>query len=132
MKLSKSFIIDSDVIRAYDTANDFFIGLGYNQRNAVKPNFLLFKKRFSETEESFGDLKGSVIRLKISFKPVGNLQLYSTTLITVRCDYTITLVGHDFSPNEEKFFENEIDKLKSKLVGKIFSKKANQCSRANL
>ena len=123
MKLSKSFIIDSDVIRAYDTANDFFIGLGYNQRNAVKPNFLLFKKRFSETEESFGDLKGSVIRLKISFKPVGNLQLYSTTLITVRCDYTITLVGHDFSPNEEKFFENEIDKLKSKLVGKIFSKK---------
>lgn len=136
MKLSKSFIIDSDIIRAYDTANDFFIGLGYEQKNAVKPNFLLFKKRISDTDNSVGDLKGSVIRLKISFKPVGNLQIYSTTLITVRCDYTVTLFGHNFSLEEEKIFDTETDQLKSKLVGKVFSKKipkqqAKTCSRVS-
>jgi KaiC/GvpD/RAD55 family RecA-like ATPase len=73
--------------------------------------------------DSSSDLsKDSVIRVKISFNPVGNLQLYSTSLITVNCNYTISLIGFDITDNEKKYFENEIDQLKSKLVGKIFSK----------
>lgn len=122
MKLSKSFIIDSEISKAYDIADDFFISLGYDRRNSARPKFLLFKKRTRLPSASSDLSKDSVIRVKISFNPVGNLQLYSTSLITVNCNYTINLIGQDITSDDKKYFENEIEQLKSKLVGKVFSK----------
>lgn len=120
--MSKSLIIDSDVLKAYELTNDFFINLGYIQRNSVKPKLLFFKKRESISTSSDNKQKDFAIRVKISFNPVGNLQLYSTTLITIRCEYSISVIGNDLISSDRKYFEAEFNKLKKKLSGKIPSK----------
>ena len=124
MKISKSFVIDSDVVKAYTDSQSFFLKLDYELQNSIEPKLLVFKKRISLENLSSGQSENYVIRLKISLNPVGNLQLYSTTLLTIRCDYVVKIMGREASSNDKKIFEKEVAQLKSELVGKIFSKKA--------
>ena len=126
MKISKSFIIDSacmHVTRAYSISRDFFLNLKYAQEDSIKPKLLVFKKQMSLQDDFSGESKDYVIRLKILFNPVGNSQLCSTTLISVQCDYLINILGKESTSDDRKIFENELEQLKSKLVGKVFSKK---------
>ena len=128
MKISKSFIINSactHVTKAYSISRDFFLNLEYAQKDAIKPRLLAFEKQMSLQNDSSTESKDYVINLKISFNPVGNSQLYSTTLISVQCDYLINILGKESTSGDRKIFENELEQLKSKLVGKIFSKKTD-------
>ena len=124
MRVSKSFVIDSDVVKAFETTRDFFLDLGYEEQNEITSKLLVFKKRakiktstISESEE--------IIRLKVAFNPVGNLQIYSTELVTVRCDYIVKTIGREPSPNDKKIFESEANKLRDALVGKTPAKRTH-------
>jgi KaiC/GvpD/RAD55 family RecA-like ATPase len=113
------------VTRAYDISRDFFLNLEYAQKDSIKPRLLVFEKRMSLQKDSSTESEDYVISLKISFNPVGNLQSYSTTLISVQCDYLISILGKESTSGDRKIFENELEQLKSKLVGKIVSKKTD-------
>ncbi len=128
MKISDSFIIDSacmHVTRAYNISRDFFLNLKYAQKDSIKPRLLIFKKRMSLQNDSSTEFKDYDINLKISFNPLENSQSYSNRLITVHFDYLIDSLGRESTSGDREIFENEIEQLKSKLVGKISSKKAN-------
>ena len=113
------------VTKAYTISRDFFLNLKYTQKDSIKPRLLIFKKRMSLQNDSSTEAADYVIDLKISFKPLENSQLYSNRLITVHCDYLIDISGRKSTSGNRKIFENEIEQLKSKLVGKISSKRTS-------
>lgn len=128
MKISKSFIIDSactHVTKAYNISRDFFLKLEYAQKDSIKPRLLVFEKRMSLQNDFSSESKDYVIRLKISFSPVDNSQPSSTTLFSVQCNYLIDILGRESTSDDKKIFENELEQLKSKLVGKIVPKKTD-------
>lgn len=113
------------VTKAYTISRDFFLNLKYTQKDSIKPRLLTFKKRMSLQNDSSTEAEDYDIDLKISFKPLENSQFYSNRLITVHCDYLIDISGRKSTSGNRKIFENEIEQLKSKLVGKISSKKTS-------
>jgi len=113
------------VTRAYNISRDFFLNLKYAQKDSIKPRLLIFKKRMSLQNDSSTEFKDYDITLKISFNPLENSQSHSDRLITVHFDYLIDILGREFTSGDRKIFENEIEQLKSKLVGKVSSRKTN-------
>jgi KaiC/GvpD/RAD55 family RecA-like ATPase len=122
LKVSKSFVIDLDVVKAFETTRDFFLNLGYEEKNEIIPKRLVFKKRM-KIKTSTSSMSENIIRLKVEFNPVGNLQIYSTALITVKCDYVVKISGREASITDKKMFEAEANKLKEELASKILTKK---------
>jgi KaiC/GvpD/RAD55 family RecA-like ATPase len=118
LKVSKSFVIDADVVKAYDVARDFFITLGYSEQNAIRPTLLVLKRRGSLQGPSTSKAADYRISLRVSFNPVGDLQLYSTTLLTIRCDYDIKGSGEAATSSDRAALENEVKRLRSHLTGK--------------
>jgi KaiC/GvpD/RAD55 family RecA-like ATPase len=114
LRVSKSFVIDADAIKVFDVARDFFLQLGYDEQNAVRPTLLMLKRR----------IKGSVssrnedyrVSLRATFNPVGNLQIYSTALVTVRCDYDVKVSGVAAASSDKFVFENEVERLRCHIV----------------
>jgi KaiC/GvpD/RAD55 family RecA-like ATPase len=128
VKISSSFIIDSacmHVTKAYDISRDFFLNLKYAQKDSIKPRLLVFKKRMSLQNDSSTEPKDYDVNLKVSFNPLENSQSYSNRLITVNFDYLVDTLGRESTSGDRKIFENEIEQLKSKLVGKISSKRTS-------
>lgn len=125
VKVSKSFVIDLDSAKAYSDARNFFLKLGYIQQNSVEPELLVFKKNLSTQNLSTGKPENYVIRLKVSLNPLGDLQLYSTALLTIRCDYLVKIMEREVSDADKKLFEEEVVQLKKVLGGKVLSKKAD-------
>ena len=113
------------ITKAYNISRDFFLNLKYSQKDSIKPRLLVFEKRLSVQNDFSTESKDYAIRLKVTFNPVGNSQPYSTTLITVQCDYLIDILGRESTSDDKKIFENESEQLKSKLVGKTVSKKTD-------
>lgn len=124
VKVSKSFVIDLDSVKAYSDTRNFFLKLGYIQQNSVEPKLLVFKKKLSTQNLSTGKPESYVIRLKVSLNHLGNLQLYSTALLTIRCDYLVKIMEREVSDADKKLFEEEVAQLKTALGGKVLSKKA--------
>lgn len=113
-----------DVVKAFETTRDFFLNLGYEEQNEIIPKLLVFKKRVKIKTSPISESE-DIIRLKVTLNPVGNLQIYSTALITVRCDYVVKIIGREASINDKKMFESEVNKLKDALEEKNLSKKAH-------
>ena len=115
MRVAKSFVINAEAIRAYDIARDFFLKLGYAEQNAIRPTLLVLKRR------GIIDLASSInqdyrISLRASFNPVGNLQLYSTPLVAIRCEYDVKAFGAMDPPSDRSLFESEIERLRTHLT----------------
>lgn len=120
LKVSKSFVIDADVVRAYDVARDFFLTLGYSEQSAIRPKLLVLKRRGS-IQGSFSSKTGDYrIRLRASFNPVGDLQLYSATLLTIRCDYDVKVSGGVTASSDRATLESEVESLRCHLISKVF------------
>ena len=132
MKIVKSFVIDADVVKTYTAAREFFLTLGYNEQNAIRPTLLVLKKRGSLGASDSQKTTNYRVTLRISFNPVGNMQLYSASLVTIRCEYEIKTSEETIPPNTRGTFENEIEKLRCHLIkGSIFETEAEK-SRCNL
>ena len=114
MRVSKSFVIDADAVKVYDIARDFFIQLGYNEQNAVRPTLLELKRRIIGSSSS--NNRDYRITLRASFNPVGNLRIYSTALVAVRCDYDVKVSGVAAASSDKSVFENEVEKLRCHIV----------------
>jgi len=125
LKISKSFIVDSNPEKAFKTAQNFFLNLNYEGKNEIKPNLLVFKKRMNLKNSNTSKSEDYIIRLKITINPVGNLQIYSTSLITVRCDFVVKISGREELTSDRKIFEDEAKDLKNLLVKKVLSKKTS-------
>jgi len=119
MKVSKSFVIDADVVTAYDVARDFFLTLGYCEQSAIRPTLLVLKRRRSFQDSSSSKTEGSRISLRVSFNPVGDLQLYAATLLTIRCDYDVKISGGAVASSDTTILKNEVERLKCHLISKI-------------
>lgn len=135
MKVSRSFIIDSPLGQAFENARNFFSSVDYKVQNEIEPQLLVFKKRMSLKTSASSKSEDFIVRLKILFNPVGNLQLYATPLTTVRCDYAVRILGREATPNDTKIFVAEANELKNVLVGKYLSKSTpapviKSCTRA--
>jgi len=118
LKISKSFVIDAEVVKAYDIARDFFVKLGYSEQNAIRPTLLVLKRRGSLQGLSTSKAADYRISLRVSFSPVGDLQLYSTTLLAIRCEYDVKGYGEAAASSDKATLENEIKRLRSHLTGK--------------
>lgn len=123
--MSKSFVIDVDVVKAYEVARDFFLKLGYDEQRAVRPKLLVLKRRGNIYGSTSSNGKDFLIRLRASFNPVGDLQLYATNLLTIRCDYDVKVSGGDGSSSDRAALENEVEQLRSQFSGKVFSEPAS-------
>jgi KaiC/GvpD/RAD55 family RecA-like ATPase len=126
LRVSKSFVINADSVKAYDVAQDFFMKIGYDEQNAIRPTLLVLKKRriFKDSDSSKNrDLR---IRLRVSFNPVGTLQLYSTALVTIRCDYDIKISGDRTTSNDGKIFESEVESLKNHIIKSLHASNISQ------
>jgi len=118
LKVSKSFVIDADVVKTYDAARNFLITLGYSEQSAIRPTLLVLKKRGNLQDPSTSKTAAHRINLRVSFNPVGDLQLYSTTLLTIRCDYNVKVSGGAATSSDRAKLENEVKKLRHHLVSK--------------
>jgi KaiC/GvpD/RAD55 family RecA-like ATPase len=98
----------------YDVARDFFLQLGYNEQNAVRPTLLVLKRRIKGSATSGN--KDYRINLRAFFNPVGNLQIYSTALVTVRCDYDVKVSGVAATSSDKSVFEKEVESLRCHIV----------------
>ena len=116
LKASKSFVIDADVVKAYDIARDFFLTLGYSEQSAIRPTLLILKKRGSFQDPSSSKTEDYRISLRVSFNPVGDLQLYSTALLTVRAEYEVRALTGAPPLSGRTVLEKEIEWLKSHLT----------------
>jgi KaiC/GvpD/RAD55 family RecA-like ATPase len=114
LRVSKSFVIDADAVKVYDVARDFFLQLGYNEQNAVRPTLLVLKRRIKGTASSSNE--DYRISLRVSFNPVGNLRIYSTALVAVRCEYDVKVSGVVAASNDKSVFENEVESLRCHIV----------------
>jgi KaiC/GvpD/RAD55 family RecA-like ATPase len=108
-------VIDADAVKVYDVARDFFLQLGYNEQNAVRPTLLVLKRRIFKDSDS-SDNKDYRISLRASFNPVGNLQIYSTALVAVRCDYDVKVSGVVANSSDRAVFESEVERLRCCLI----------------
>ncbi|MCJ7634237.1 hypothetical protein MUP77_17840 [Candidatus Bathyarchaeota archaeon] len=116
LKVSKSFVIDADVVRAYDVARDFFLTLGYCEQSTIRPTLLVLKRRGSLQGSSSSKTEDYRISLRVSFNPVGDLQLYSATLLTIRCDYDVKVSGGVAASSDRATLESEVERLRSHLI----------------
>ncbi len=109
--------MNADAVKAYDITRDFFLKLGYIEVSAVRPTLLTLKKRgrLCDLEGNVCDLEDCRITLKAKINPLGNLQLYSSALTSIRCEYIINLLGQEPTANLRNQFESEVEKLKSLL-----------------
>ena len=115
LQVSKSFVIDADAIKVYDVARDFFLELGYDEQNAIRPTLLALKRRISKGSDSSSNVNYR-INLRVAFNPVGNLQIYSTALVTVRCDYDVKISGAVSPPSDKAMFETEVERLRCHII----------------
>ncbi len=120
MKVSKSFVINADAVKAYDDAREFFLKRGYNEQSTIRPTLLVLKRR--EDAEKTPTLNAEYCRvsLRASFNPVGDLQLYSGSLLTVRCIYEVKCSGGAAAASNKATFEAEVEKLRCYLMGQVF------------
>ena len=114
MIVSKSFVIDVDAVKVYDIARDFFLQIGYDEQNTVRPTLLVLKRRIKSSTSS--NNKDYRISLRVCFNPVGNLQIYSTALVTIRCDYDVKVSGGVAASNDKAVFENEVESLRCQII----------------
>jgi KaiC/GvpD/RAD55 family RecA-like ATPase len=117
LKVSISFVISADAVKAYDMAKEYFLKRGYNEQNAIKPMLLVFKRREDSQNSASSNTEYCRVGLRTSFSPVGDLQLYSEPLLTVRCEYEVKCTGEASVATDRVTFENEIDQLKCYIQG---------------
>jgi KaiC/GvpD/RAD55 family RecA-like ATPase len=110
-------VIDADAVKVYDVARDFFVNNDYKEQNTVRPTLLLLKRRFKVSDSS-GDREYR-INLRVSFNPVGNLQIYSAALVAVRCEYDIKVSGTTTASNDKKMFESEVERLRCHITNQL-------------
>lgn len=115
LKVSKSFVIDADVVKTYDSVREFFIALGYSEQSAIRPTQLVLKKRSSLQDPSTSKTADYRTSLRVSFNPVGDLQLYATNLLTIRCDYDVKVFGGAATQSDRTTLENEVKRLSCHL-----------------
>ena len=115
LKVSKSFVIDADVVKTYDIVREFLIALGYSEQSAIRPTQLVLKKRSSLQDPSTSKTADHRTSLRVSFNPVGDLQLYSTNLLTIRCDYDVKVSGGAATQSDRATLENEVKRLSCHL-----------------
>jgi KaiC/GvpD/RAD55 family RecA-like ATPase len=114
--VSKCFVIDADVVKTYEAAHDFFLTLGYSEQSAIKPTLLVLKKRGSIGEDTTQKIDNLRVNLRISLNPVGNMQIYATSLLTVRFEYEIK-TSEETNPNAARtIFETEVEKFRCKII----------------
>lgn len=99
-------MLDADLVKAYASARDFFLTLGYTEQNSIRPTLIVLKKRTEDCR----------VNLRISLNPVGDMQLYSASLLTIRCEYEIKTSEETLAPNTRALFETEIEKLRCSLI----------------
>jgi KaiC/GvpD/RAD55 family RecA-like ATPase len=116
LKASKSFVIDADVVKTYDVARDFFTTLGYSEQSAIRPTLLVLKRRGSLQGPFTSKTEDYRISLRVSFNPVGDLQLYSATLLTIRCDYDVKVSGGVAASSDRATLESEVERLRCHLI----------------
>jgi KaiC/GvpD/RAD55 family RecA-like ATPase len=128
MKVSKSFVINADAVKAYDDAREFFLKRGYTEQSTIRPTLLVLKKR--EDAQKNPSLSGEYCRvsLRASFNPVGDLQLYSGSLLTVRCEYEVKCSGGAEAASNKATFETEVEQLQCCLTGQTFKEKSKRIS----
>ena len=126
LKVSKSFVINADAVKAYDDAREFFLKRGYNEQSTIRPTLLVLKRR--EDPETNPPLNAEYCRvnLRASFNPVGDLQLYSGSLLTVRCEYEVKCSGGTTAASNKASFEAEVEKLRCCLMGQVFKEPSTQ------
>ena len=115
LRVSKSFVIDADAVKVYDVARDFFIDLGYDEQNTVRPTLLELKRRIFKNMDSSKNINFR-ISLKVTLSPLGNLRIYSTSLVTVRCDYDVKITDKVEVSKNRAFFENEVERLRCQII----------------
>jgi KaiC/GvpD/RAD55 family RecA-like ATPase len=115
LRVSKSFVIDADAVKVYDFARDFFLKLGYEEQNAVRPTLLVLKRRIVKGSDS-SNTEDYRISLRASFSPLGNLRIYSTALVAVRCDYDVKVSGVMAASSGRTVFESEVERLRCHIV----------------
>jgi KaiC/GvpD/RAD55 family RecA-like ATPase len=118
VKVSKSFVIEADAVKAYDVARDFFLSLGYSEQSAIRPTLLVLKRRGDIQTLSSPKTEDYRISLRVSFNPVGDLRLYSTALLTIRCDYDAKVSGGMAASSDKATLEGEAKRLRSHLMSK--------------
>jgi KaiC/GvpD/RAD55 family RecA-like ATPase len=112
-------VIDADVVKAYDAARDFFLTLGYSEQSTIRPTLLVLKRRGGFQGSLSSKTEDYRITLRASFNPVGDLQLYSTTLLTIRCDYDVKVSGGVAASSDRATIESEAERLRCHLA-KVF------------
>jgi KaiC/GvpD/RAD55 family RecA-like ATPase len=115
LKVSKSFVIDADVVKTYDSVREFFVALGYSEQSAIRPTQLVLKKRSSLQDPFTSRISDYRTSLRVSFNPVGDLQLYATNLLTIRCNYDVKVSGGTATQSDRTTLENEVKRLSCHL-----------------
>jgi KaiC/GvpD/RAD55 family RecA-like ATPase len=109
-------VIDADVVKTYEAAHNFFLALGYSEQSAIKPTLLVLKKRGSIGEDTAQEIDNLRVNLRISLNPVGNMQIYATSLLTVRFDYEIKTSEETNPIAARTLFEEEVEKFRCKII----------------